>query len=63
MDSLEDSAVLTNRQDDRITQKSGCLNYMSPEKADSINFNKTYSGKATDIWAAGVILYTMLVGT
>jgi len=63
MESLEDSALLANPEDDRLGDKNGCPNYVSPEKADIIKSNKRYPGKATDIWALGVILYTMLAGT
>jgi len=36
----------------------GSLYYLTPEQVQ----NKAYSGKCLDIWAAGVVLYTMLVG-
>jgi serine/threonine protein kinase len=62
LESLEDSVLLSNLNDDGLSDKHGCPNYVSPEKAESLRSNKTYPGKATDVWGLGVILYTMLVG-
>lgn len=62
LESLEDSAVFVNTENDNLEDKYGCVNYISPEKAESFATNKKYPGKVTDAWGLGVILYTMLVG-
>jgi len=54
---------MAHSDDDRLGDKNGCPNYVSPEKADTFYSKNRYPGKATDIWALGVILYTMLTGT
>lgn len=54
--------MLPNIDDDGLSDKHGCPNYVSPEKAEILRSNSRYPGKATDIWGLGVMLYTMLVG-
>jgi len=62
LESLEDAVILSDFSDDSLSDKHGCPNYVSPEKADILRSNSKYPGKATDIWGLGIILYTMLVG-
>lgn len=62
MESLEDAVLLSENSDDGLSDKHGCPNYVSPEKAEILRSNNKYPGKATDIWGLGVMLYTMLVG-
>lgn len=66
--------VILNGYDDRLTDKHGCLAYVSPEILDatfsppssssSSCFTEpvSYSGRAADAWSLGVVLYTMLFG-
>lgn len=46
---------------------AGCLFrtpvYMSPELINSRNGAKGYDGKQVDVWASGVLLIVMLLGT
>lgn len=58
LDTLED-AYLTGQGDDYLSQRHGCLAYISPETLEA---NNTFSGKAADVWCLGIILYTILVG-
>ena len=51
--------MLDDQLDDRMIDKHGCPAYVSPEILDP---NKSYSGKAADVWSLGVMLYTILVG-
>lgn len=51
--------ILDDPANDLLQDKRGCPAYVSPE---ILKANTKYSGKAADIWALGVILYTMLVG-
>ena len=37
--------------------------YMSPELINSRNDQKGYDGKLVDVWAGGVLLIVMLLGT
>lgn len=37
--------------------------YMSPELINSRNGAKGYDGKSVDVWASGVLLIVMLLGT
>ena len=62
LDTLEDAVLLNDLSDDGLSDKHGCPNYVSPEKAEILRSNKKYPGKATDMWGLGVILYTLLVG-
>ncbi|CAG7835845.1 unnamed protein product [Allacma fusca] len=62
LDTLEDAVLLNDLNDDGLSDKHGCPNYVSPEKAEILRSNKKYPGKATDMWGLGVILYTLLVG-
>lgn len=47
---------------DQLDDKHGCPNYVSPEKAETLQTKLRYPGKASDVWCLGVILYTMLTG-
>lgn len=58
-ESLEGSMILENPEDDTLSEKIGCPLYTAPELLCP---EPTYRGKPADMWALGVILYTMLVG-
>ncbi|XP_037817983.1 tribbles [Lucilia sericata] len=58
-ESLEGSMILDNPEDDTLSEKIGCPLYTAPELLCP---EPTYKGKPADMWALGVILYTMLVG-
>lgn len=58
-ESLEGSVILDSPADDRLNEKIGCPLYVAPEL---ITTTSSYNGKPADMWALGVILYTMLVG-
>ena len=63
LDSLEDAVLLNDLNDDGLSDKHGCPNYVSPEKTEILRTsNKTYPGKKSDMWSLGVSLYTLLVG-
>ncbi|XP_013871493.1 tribbles homolog 2 [Austrofundulus limnaeus] len=49
-----------NPDDDLLTDRHGCPAYVGPELLT--NGNRSYSGRAADIWSLGVSLYTMLIG-
>ncbi|XP_023703515.1 tribbles homolog 2 [Cryptotermes secundus] len=59
LETLEDTVVLGNPNDDLLHDKHGCPAYVSPEILRS---HAPYSGRAADMWSLGIILYTMLVG-
>jgi len=52
-------SVQTRELDDKLRTFCGTPAYMSPELCSK----KEYSGPASDIWAAGVLLYTLVFGT
>ncbi|XP_075160821.1 tribbles pseudokinase 2 [Haematobia irritans] len=58
-ESLEGSMILDNPDDDTLSEKIGCPLYTAPELLCP---SPHYKGKPADMWALGVILYTMLVG-
>ncbi|KAF3690215.1 Tribbles -like protein 3 [Channa argus] len=58
---LDDCVLLHgNHHDDSLTDRHGCPAYVGPELLT--NGNRSYSGRAADIWSLGVSLYTMLIG-
>ncbi|XP_026203922.1 tribbles homolog 3 [Anabas testudineus] len=58
---LDDCVLLHgNHSDDSLTDRHGCPAYVGPELLT--NGNRSYSGRAADIWSLGVSLYTMLIG-
>uniref|UniRef100_H2Z4X6 Protein kinase domain-containing protein n=1 Tax=Ciona savignyi TaxID=51511 RepID=H2Z4X6_CIOSA len=59
LESLDEACVLDN-DDDFIADRHGCPAYASPEII--ILQCGGYSGKASDVWSLGVMLYTILVG-
>jgi len=59
LETLDDAVVLEDADDDILEERHGCPAYASPEILDT---NTKYSGRSSDCWSLGVILYTMLVG-
>ena len=59
LESLEDAFVLDDEDNDCLADKHGCPAYVSPE---ILNTSHGYSGRAADVWSAGVMLYTLLIG-
>ena len=49
----------TDNRSEKLRSMCGTPAYMSPE----ITAKKEYSGPASDIWATGVLLFTLLIGT
>lgn len=58
LEGLEDAHVLDD-DNDTLVDKHGCPAYVSPE---ILTTTQHYSGRAADIWSAGVMLYTLLIG-
>jgi len=58
LDGLEDACVLDD-DNDILSDKHGCPAYVSPE---ILTTKQQYSGRAADMWSAGVMLYTLLIG-
>lgn len=55
--TLKDTYMI--EKDDTVSGKHSCPVYISPE---SLQPESSYSGKASNVWALGVILYTILLG-
>lgn len=55
--TLKDAYIV--EKDDLVSGKHSCPFYTSPE---SLQPESTYSGKASNVWTLGVMLYTILVG-
>jgi serine/threonine-protein kinase HSL1 (negative regulator of Swe1 kinase) len=51
-------AVKADSYDQKQTAFCGTASYMSPQ----IAANKPYVGPSSDIWAAGIILYEIIIG-
>jgi len=49
-----------DEQNDKIADRHGCPAYVGPEILDL--GQKSYSGRAADIWSLGVLLYVILYG-
>lgn len=60
LEGLEDSHLLDDEENDTLCDKQGCPAYVSPEILERAQAG--YSGKASDQWSSGVMLYTMLIG-
>lgn len=59
--NLEDCIILDDdAQHDLIKSQQGCPAYVSPEVLNSQH--TSYSGRLSDSWSLGVILYALLVG-
>ena len=53
-------SYLLDDEDDTLCDKQGCPAYVSPEILENAHIG--YSGKASDQWSSGVMLFTMLIG-
>jgi serine/threonine protein kinase len=68
LDGLDEVYVCPDRKeegddgqdDDKISDRHGCPAYVGPEILDL--YQKSYSGRAADMWSLGVLLYVMLYG-
>lgn len=59
--NLEDCLLLDeDAENDLIKSQQGCPAYVSPEVLNPCQIS--YSGKLSDSWSLGIILYTLLVG-
>ncbi len=60
LSDLEDAVQVAGRGigGDLLDNRHGCPAYVAPEMLQP----GSYSGRAADMWSAGVILYTLLVG-
>ena len=59
--SLEDCLVLDEAaESDQITSQQGCPAYVSPEVLSPSQ--ASYSGRLSDSWSLGIVLYTLLFG-
>jgi serine/threonine protein kinase len=58
--NLEDCLVLDDENNDLIKSQQGCPAYVSPEVLNSAQTH--YSGKLSDTWSLGIVLYTLLFG-
>nr|CAB3267235.1 tribbles homolog 2 [Phallusia mammillata] len=68
LETLDDASILET-DNDIMVDRHGCPAYASPEilcfsssTPPSKEMRCGYSGKASDIWSLGVMLYTLLVG-
>ncbi|RNA32699.1 tribbles -like protein [Brachionus plicatilis] len=59
--NLEDCLILDeDATDDLIKSQQGCPAYVSPEVLNPSQ--SSYSGRLSDSWSLGIILYTLLIG-
>lgn len=59
--NLEDCLVLDDDADnDLIKSQQGCPAYVSPEVLNPLQ--TSYSGRLSDSWSLGIILFTLLIG-
>ncbi|XP_030628572.1 tribbles homolog 2-like [Chanos chanos] len=58
LDSFEDAHIM-GKNDDFVSGKHGCPAYTCPE---SLQADGMYSGKASNVWSLGIMLYTVLIG-
>ena len=58
--NLEDCLVLDDENNDLIKSQQGCPAYVSPEVLNPAQTH--YSGKLSDSWSLGIVLYTLLFG-
>lgn len=60
MTNLEDCLILDDTENDLIKSQQGCPAYVSPEVLNPAQ--NYYSGKLSDSWSLGIVLYTLLFG-